>query len=299
MKLEYGITGRLGTLVLAMAWLSASALLWGQEPGKTMPEAQTPAPAQSPAATQAPAPGAQTAAGAAQESPSGHPNDAYWQEHDRKLMTDFGDLEHFKSANAAVQPPAPSENRVVFMGDSITQAWKIEGPDSMFPGKPYLNRGISGQTTPQMLARFRQDVIELQPKVVVILGGTNDMAGNTGPMTLKQTEDNLASMADLATANKIRVVLCSVTPAIDFWWAPGQKPASKIAELNAWIKEYAAEKGYAYVDFYSALKDPDGGLPPNLSHDGVHPNPAGFAIMGPLVEAGIAKAEKQGVGSRE
>ena len=179
------------------------------------------------------------------------------------------------------------KDRVVFMGDSITQGWKL---DEAFPGKPYVNRGISGQTTPQMLVRFRQDVIDLKPKVVVILAGTNDIAGNTGPMTLEQTEGNLASMAELATANGIRVVLCSVLPAFDYHWAPGLAPAPKIAQINAWLKDYAAQKGYVYVDFYSAMKDDRGGLPATLSADGVHPLPAGFAIMSPLAEAGIEKA---------
>jgi lysophospholipase L1-like esterase len=144
-----------------------------------------------------------------------------------------------------------------------------------------------------MLVRFRQDVIELQPRVVVILAGTNDIAGNTGPMTLEQTEDNLASMLDLATANHIRVVLCSVLPAYDFPWRPGLDPAPKIVALNAWIKSYTAEKGYIYVDYHSAMKDQRDGLPPTLSKDGVHPLPAGYAIMAPLVEAGIKTALAQ------
>jgi lysophospholipase L1-like esterase len=141
-----------------------------------------------------------------------------------------------------------------------------------------------------MLVRFRQDVIALKPKAVVILAGTNDLAGNTGPMTLEQTEDNLASMADLAAQNGIRVVLCSVTPAVDFPWQPGVEPAPKIVALNKWIKNYAARKGYVYVDYYSALADARGGLPASLSLDGVHPNAAGYAIMTPLAEAGIEKA---------
>lgn len=225
----------------------------------------------------------------AQTSPSGHPNNAYWIEHDRQLLVDFGGLAHFKEADAALGAPKPGENRVVFMGDSITQGWKL---DEAFPGKPYVNRGISGQTTPQMLVRFRQDVIDLKPKVVVILAGTNDIAGNTGPMTLAQTEGNLASMAELASANGIRVVLCSVLPAFDYHWAPGLQPAPKIAEVNAWLRKYAAQKGYVYVDYYSAMKDNRGGLPATLSKDGVHPLPAGFAIMSPLAEAGIEKALK-------
>ncbi len=184
----------------------------------------------------------------------------------------------------------PDEDRVVFMGDSITQGWKL---DESFPGKPYINRGIDGQTSPQMLVRFRQDVIDPKPRVVVILAGTNDIAGNTGPMTLKQMEENLASMADLASANGIRVVLCSVLPAFDYSWAPGLTPAPKIVELNGWIEKYAAEKGYVYVDYYSAMKDARGGLPATLSRDGVHPLPAGYAIMTPFAEAGIEKTLKE------
>ena len=206
---------------------------------------------------------------------------------------DFANLARYHEANGMIQPPAAGEDRVVFMGDSITEGWHFEGPEGSFSGKPYINRGISGQTSPQMLLRFRQDVIELQPKVAVILAGTNDIAGNTGPMTLEQTEDNLASMADLATANHIRVVLCSVLPAYDFSWHPGLEPAPKIVAMNTWIKSYAAEKGYIYVDYHSAMKDQRDGLPANLSKDGVHPTPAGYAVMAPLVEAGIKSALTQ------
>jgi lysophospholipase L1-like esterase len=234
-------------------------------------------------------PAAQTTAAAAQTSPSGHPNNAYWIEHDKQLLVDFGGLQRFKEEDVKLGAPAAAESRVVFMGDSITAGWKL---DESFPGRPYINRGISGQTTPQMLVRFRQDVIDLQPKVVILLAGTNDIAGNTGPMTLEQTEGNIASMAELAAANGIRVVLCSVLPAFDYSWAPGLTPAPKIAELNAWIKGYAAAKGFVYVDYYSAMKDDRGGLPAALSKDGVHPQPAGYAIMTPLAEAGIEKALK-------
>jgi acyl-CoA thioesterase I len=250
--------------------------------------AVTSLPAQEPASLpEGTAPAAQTPSAPAQTSPSGHPNDSYWIEHDRQLQVDFGGLAHFKEADAMLGAPKTGEDRVVFMGDSITEGWKL---DDAFPGKPYVNRGISGQTTPQMLVRFRQDVIDLKPKVVVILAGTNDIAGNTGPMTLEQTEENLASMAELAAANGIRVVLCSVLPAFDYHWAPGLTPAPKIAQVNAWLKEYAARKGYVYVDFYSAMKDDRGGLPATLSRDGVHPLPAGFAVMTPLAQAGIEKA---------
>jgi len=216
--------------------------------------------------------------------------DDYWQKHDEQVLHDFGWLAKFKEANLALAAPVAGENRVVFMGDSITEGWHFTGADGWFNGKPYINRGISGQTTPQMLVRFRQDVIALQPKVVVILAGTNDIAGNTGPMTLEQTEDNLASMADLAAVNHIRVVLCSVLPAFDYWWKPGLEPAGKILKINAWIKNYAIQKGFVYVDFHTAMKDSRDGLPATLSHDGVHPMPAGYAVMTPLVEAGIAQA---------
>jgi len=225
---------------------------------------------------------------------SGHPANDYWTAHDKQMLNDFAWLAHFKEADLALAPPAAGENRVVFMGDSITQGWKIEGPDGYFPGKPYINRGISGQTTPQMLVRFRQDVIDLKPKVVVILAGINDIAGNTGPMTLEQTEGNLASMAELATANHIRVVMCSIMPAYDFPWSPGLSPAPKVVAVNAWMKAYAAQNGYVYVDYHTPMKDERDGLPSTLSHDGVHPLPAGYALMTPLVEAGIAKALKAG-----
>jgi acyl-CoA thioesterase I len=204
-----------------------------------------------------------------------------------QLKNDWPWLGRFKEADLALGAPAAGENRVVFMGDSITQAWNL---DNSFPGKPYVNRGISGQTSPQMVLRFRQDVIDLKPKVVVILAGTNDIAENTGPMTLEESEGNLMTMAELAAANHIRVVLCSVLPAFDFPWTPGKTPALKIDALNTWIKAYAAEKHYVYVDYHSAMKDGRDGLPEKLSKDGVHPNPAGYAIMAPLAEAGIKRA---------
>ena len=220
-------------------------------------------------------------------SPSGHPDNEYWRKHDQQLLTDFPWLARFKEANATLGAPAAGENRVVFMGDSITEGWHL---NESFPGKPYVNRGISGQTTPQMVLRMRQDVIDLKPKVVIILAGTNDIAGNTGPETPEQIEDNIASMADLATANGIKVVLCSILPAFDYPWQPGMEPAPKIDALNAWIRDYAAQKGYVYVDYHSAMKDSRDGLPANLSKDGVHPLPAGYAVMAPLAEAGIEKA---------
>ena len=236
--------------------------------------------------------GQQTGAAAPAAKPAPHTGE-YWTQHDHELAVDFGDLKRYEAADLALGPPAAGEKRVVFMGDSITDAWKIEGPEGSFPGKPYVNRGISGQTTPQMLVRFRQDVVDLKPGVVVILAGTNDIAGNTGPMTLEQTEENLESMADLATANGIKVVLCSVLPAFDYPWSPGLEPAPKIATVNRWMKSYAAQKGYVYVDYYSAMVDSRGGLPATLSKDGVHPLPVGYAIMAPLAEAGIEQALKR------
>jgi lysophospholipase L1-like esterase len=269
----------------ALAGLFTASALPAQESGglpatkapPSLPETLAPPAAQAPA----------------QPAPASHPVNDYWKKHDAQLLVDFGGLANFREADQALAPPAKSENRVVFMGDSITEAWHFEGAQGYFPGKPYINRGISGQTTPQMLVRFRQDVIALKPMVVVILAGINDIAANTGHETPEQIEDNLASMADLAEANHIRVVLCSVMPAFDFPWMPGMTPAGKVVALNAWIKAYAARKGYVYVDFHSAMKDDRDGLPPTLSKDGVHPLPAGYAIMTPLVEAGIAKALKR------
>jgi lysophospholipase L1-like esterase len=219
-------------------------------------------------------------------APTGSPED------ELRIHTDWAQLGQYHEDNARVRSLPLEERRVVFMGDSITRIWINQHPE-FFTVNGYVDRGISGQTTPQMLVRFRQDVIDLQPKVVVILAGTNDIAGNTGPMTLEQTENNLASMADLATANHIRVVLCSVLPAYDFAWHPGLEPAPKIVALNTWIKSYAAEKGYVYVDYHSAMKDQRDGLPANLSKDGVHPTPAGYAVMTPLVDAGIKSALAQ------
>ena len=214
----------------------------------------------------------------------------YWVKVDQMLLMDFGDLAHFDDADVKLGPPAAGEQRVVFMGDSITQGWHLE---EFFPGRPYVNRGISGQSSSQMLLRLRQDVIDLKPKVVLILAGTNDFAENTGPVTDEQVEGNQKSMADLATANGIRVVMCSVLPAIHYWWHPElENPAPRIAKLNEWMKAYAAEKGYVYVDYYSAMKDADGGLPKKSSPDGVHPSPDGYAEMAPLAEAGIESALK-------
>jgi lysophospholipase L1-like esterase len=198
----------------------------------------------------------------------------------------------YRDQNAKLGPPPAGENRVVFMGDSITDGWG-ETTGGFFTGKPYVNRGISGQTTPQMLIRFRADVVALKPKVVVILAGTNDIAGNTGPTSLEAIEDNLMSMADLAKINGIRAVLASVTPAFDYPWRPGMQPAEKISALNVWIKDYATKNGLVYLDYYSAMVDERRGLKTGLTADGVHPNKAGYEVMAPLAEKAIAEAVKQ------
>ena len=205
------------------------------------------------------------------------------------LRNDWAGLRRYRAANAALTAPAPGENRVVFYGNSITDGWARHFP-IMFPGKPYIGRGISGQTTPQMLVRFRQDVVALQPRAVVILAGTNDIAGNTGPSTLEMIEDNFMSMVQIAKAHHIRVVLSSVLPVYDYPWKPGLLPAPKIIALNAWMKKYANEVGETYLDYHSVMKDARDGLPPNLANDGVHPTDAGYRIMAPLADAAIAKA---------
>jgi lysophospholipase L1-like esterase len=209
--------------------------------------------------------------------------------HAQAAVTDWSALGRYRDANAQLSAPSVGESRVVFMGNSITEAWAPLFA-AEFPGKPYIGRGISGQTTPQMLLRFRQDVIALQPKVVVILGGTNDIAGNTGPSTLEMIEDNLMSMTQLAQANGIRVVLASVLPVFDYPWKRGLEPASKIVALNAWMKAYAARVGAVYADFHTPMADDKQGMKPGLSRDGVHPTPAGYAIMAPIVERAIAEA---------
>lgn len=204
-------------------------------------------------------------------------------------QTDWPNLQRYRAADAALPPPARGEKRVVFIGDSITDVW-TKFFDAQFPGKPYINRGIDAQTTPQMLLRFRQDVIALRPAAVVILGGINDIAGNTGPSTLDMIENNLMSMTDLARANGIAVVLCSVLPASRIPWRPELAPAQQIIALNAWMKRYAHDRGVTFVDYWTALADEQNGLPSALSRDGVHPNEAAYRVMAALVERGIASA---------
>ena len=208
---------------------------------------------------------------------------------DAQPNADWANLKHYAAENAALPAPAPGEARVVFYGNSITEGWAPHFA-TMFPGKPYIGRGISGQTTPQMLIRFRQDVVALRPKVVVILAGTNDIAGNTGPSTNEMIADNLRGMTEIARANGIRVVLSSVLPVFDYPWKPGLEPAPRIIALNAWMRRYAEEIGETYLDYHTAMADGRGGLPPSLADDGVHPNLAGYRLMAPLAEAAIARA---------
>ncbi len=202
---------------------------------------------------------------------------------------DWPYLNRYREENGKLGLPAAGEKRVVFMGNSITEGWKDLSP-GFFAGRPYICRGISGQTTPQMLVRFRPDVIALEPKVVVILAGINDIAGNTGPSTLEMIEDNIVSMSELAKVHGIKVILSSVLPAYDFPWNPGVFPADKIVALNNWIKSYAISNGFNYVDYYSSMVDDRKGLKSEFTVDGVHPTAAGYKVMEQLIETEIAKA---------
>jgi len=210
----------------------------------------------------------------------------------KSFSQDWPNLERFREANAQLTTPDLTADRIVFMGNSITEGW-IKSRPEFFEGKPYVNRGISGQTTPQMLLRFRQDVIDLKPSVVVILAGINDIAGNTGPSTIEMIMDNLISMAELALANNIKVVLCSVLPAKDFPWRPGMEPAEKVVRLNNLLKSYASEHHLVYVDYFSTMANETNGMKEGLASDEVHPTAMGYSIMEPLVEKGIDEALNQ------
>ncbi|MGD0667525.1 MAG: SGNH/GDSL hydrolase family protein [Bryobacteraceae bacterium] len=207
-----------------------------------------------------------------------------------RMVNDYGDTARYAAEDEKVLPPSAGEDRVVFMGDSITDFWG-RGVGVFFPGKPYINRGISGQVTPQMLLRFYQDVVALKPKVVVILAGTNDIGGNVGPMTLEATEDYLMSMVDIARANNIRIVLSSLLPVCDYIKPQtAQRPPEKILALNRWLKDYAGKNRFVYLDYFSATVDDKGMLRKDLTNDGLHPNAAGYEVMTPLAEKAIAKA---------
>jgi lysophospholipase L1-like esterase len=210
----------------------------------------------------------------------------------RHLVSDWAGLTRYGSENSELAPPAAGERRVVFLGDQITELWG-QGGATFFPGKPYLNRGVAGQTTPQMLVRFRQDVIALKPRVVVILGGTNDLTGVLGPGTEGTIGDSITSMTELAKANGIHVVLASVTPVCDcFKDQTGVRPQGKIIGLNGWIREFAARSGSVYLNYYAALAE-GRDFRMSLTRDGLLPNEAGYAVMAPLAEQAIASALAQ------
>jgi lysophospholipase L1-like esterase len=284
----------LGCLILTTAVGSAQA------PQPTPPPvapAQVPAPKtppEKPAAVKASdaKAAAISAAAAKSATPSEAPVTAGQVAFMESRLADWPQFAKYRAANAALPPPAPGEDRVVFFGASMTEFWGKNG-SKFFPGKPYINRGISGQTTAQMVARFRQDVINLHPKVVVILGGTNDIAGNTGMMTPQMTEENWQSMADMAKANGITAIFASITPSTEFWWHRGLKPAEKIRERNAWLKQYCEEHSLIYLDYYAVLTNADGGMRSDLSADDVHSNPKGYELMAPLAQAAIDQALTQ------
>ncbi|MEQ7873802.1 SGNH/GDSL hydrolase family protein [Sphingomonas sp. ASV193] len=203
---------------------------------------------------------------------------------------DWGNLAKYRDSDRALAATA-DPRRIVFMGDSITEGWDHD-KRGFFADPHHVNRGISGQTTPQMLVRFRQDVIALKPRAVVILAGTNDIAGNTGPASNEEIEGNIASMAELARANGIRVVLATLVPAARYPWAPAADPATRISQVNDWIRAYARRRGIATVDFYRALATPERGLPADLASDGVHPNAKGYAIMERTIATVLARVAR-------
>lgn len=225
----------------------------------------------------------------AEPPPAISPEDraAYASMVERQRTEDWPDVCRFRRANSEIWL-AGAETSIVFMGDSITQLWAFADPDLFRSGN--RNRGISGQTTPQMLVRFRADVVGLEPAAVHILAGVNDIAGNTGPTTLTDVTNNIQSMVEIAKANGITVILATPLPADRFTWQPAQKPAEAVAALATWVRRYAAEQDLVLADYYPALATPEGGLKPDLGPDGVHPNKAGYALMKPILEAAIAEA---------
>ena len=203
---------------------------------------------------------------------------------------DWANLQRFEKQNKAIDMSKDNENRIVFMGNSITEGWLQEGL-TLFNNPNHINRGVSGQTTPQMLVRFRPDVIDLKPKAVVILAGINDIAGNTGPMTLEATFNNIKSMAELAAANEIQVILSSVLPAYDFPWNPGLNPSGKVLKINEMMKAYCEEKGFIYLDYHTQMADDRNGLPENLSYDEVHPTLEGYHVMEKILTSALEKLD--------
>ena len=260
-------------LVYLCSAVLSSASLFAQAPAGRAP------PQQAPASTQ----------GAGRAAPTPDEIAARQRAQQERLLNDWPNLARYRDENAKLAAPTSGENRVVFYGDSITDGWARYFP-AMFPGKPYVGRGIGGQTTPQMLVRFHADVVALRPAAVVILGGTNDIAGNTGPATIEMIEDNLIAMTEIAKANGIRVVLSSVLPVYKYRWAPSLEPAMLIVKLNAWMKDYAARNGAVYLDYETTMSDEKHGLKCELTYDGVHPNAKGYRVMSLLAEKAITDA---------
>ena len=216
----------------------------------------------------------------------------FTQKNHSQNWNEFANTSRYEKANLELKLHTKAKNRVVFMGNSITEGWVIMRPE-FFKNRDYINRGIGGQTTPQMLLRFRPDVIDLNPKVVIILAGTNDIAGNTGYTSLETIIDNIKSMAEIANANGIKVIISSILPAIDYLWKPGLDPATKIITINKALKEYAKENNFIYLDYYSAMEDGKGGLKVpdyTAANDLVHTNKAGYLVMEKLAEEAIEKA---------
>jgi len=224
---------------------------------------------------------------AAHAEPTQAQKDQWAKEGEDRLHNDWAWLGKYQEANAAL-PGRGKEPRIVFMGDSLTQGWFDQVPEFFTAGR--VGRGISGQTTPQMLLRFRQDVIDLHPSVVQILAGTNDIASNTGPMSIEQTKANFRSMTEMAQAHGVRVILASILPASAFPWRPGLAVTEKIETINAWLKQYAAETGSTYADYWTPLQDGNGGFHAGWASDGVHPNKAGYAVMIPVAQKAIREA---------
>ena len=209
----------------------------------------------------------------------------------QKMKTDWANISKYAKENQSLQIPSKNENRVVFMGNSITEGWKTHDPDFFLKNK-YINRGIGGQTTSQMVVRFRPDVIALKPKLVVILAGINDIAQNNGPIELQDIFGNIVSMSELAKANNMRVILSSVLPANDFPWKKGMEPAEKVIKLNAMLEKYCLDSNIAFVNYYPKMVDSQKGLDKKYTNDGVHPTLAGYKIMEPLVQDAILKVLK-------
>ena len=214
---------------------------------------------------------------------------AYLQSQIKALTQDWANIKRYEAANSKLIASSSSEKKVVYIGDSITDFWIIRD-SSFFKSNPYINRGISGQTTGQMLVRFREDVINLKPSVVVILAGINDIAENNGPSKLEDVAGNIYSMIQLAKISHIKVVLCSLLPATKFPWKPTINPNEKITALNEMLHSYAQKNHIIYVDYYTALVDENGGFTAALAYDGVHPNLQGYRVMEPLVQVAVNKA---------